>query len=83
MLKLASDVLLPSFLQIINISLHTGVFPDELKEARVFPNHKGGPSEDPSNYRPISILPIVSKVIEKHVTKHLFAYLSPNIYLLI
>ena len=65
MLKLASDVLLPSLLQIINIGLHTGVFPDVLKEARVFPIHKGGPSEDPSNYRPISILPIVSKVIEK------------------
>ena len=56
----------------INISLHTGVFPDVLKEARIIPIHKGGPSEDPSNYRPISILPIVSKVIEKHVTKHLF-----------
>ena len=38
--------------------------------------HKGGPSEDPSNYRPISILPIVSKVTEKHVTKHLFGYLN-------
>ena len=60
----------------INISLHTGVFPDVLKEARVIPIHKGGPSEDPSNYRPIPILPIVSKVIEKHVTKHLFAYLN-------
>ena len=49
----------------INISLRTGVFPDDLKEARVFPIHKGGPSEDPSNYRPTSILPIVSIVIEK------------------
>ena len=68
MLKRASDVLLPSLLQMINISLHTGMFPDELKEARVFPIHKGGPSEDPSNYRPISILPIVFKVIEKHDT---------------
>ena len=76
MLNLASDVLLPSLLQMINISLHTGIFPDVLKAARVFPIHKGGPSEDPSNYRPISILPIVSKVIEKHVTKHLFAYLK-------
>ena len=76
MLKLASEVLLPSLLQMINISLHTGVFPETLKDARVFPIHKGGPSEDPSNYRPISILPIVSKVIEKHVTKHLFAYLN-------
>ena len=70
MLNLASDVLLPSLLQMLN------VFPDVLKEARVFPIHKGGPSEDPSNKRPISILPIVSKVIEKRVTKHLFAYLN-------
>ena len=54
MLKLASDVLLPSLLQIINISLHTGVVPDVLKEARVFPIHKGGPAEGPSTYRPIS-----------------------------
>ena len=76
MLNLASDVLLPSLLQMINISLHTGVFPDVLKEEGVFPIHKGGPSEEPSNYRPISILPIVSKVIEKHVTKHLCAYLN-------
>ena len=75
MLNLASDVLLPSLLQMINISLHTGVFLDVLKEARVFFIHKSGPSEDPSNFRPISILPIVSKVTEKHVTKHLFACL--------
>ena len=79
MLNLASGVLLPSLRQMININLHTGIFPDVLKEARVFPihkGHKGGPSDDPLNYRPISILPIVSKVIEKHVTKHLLAYLN-------
>ena len=75
MLILASDVLLPSLPQMINISLHTGVFPDVLKEARVFPVHEGGSPEDPSNYRPISILPIVSKVIEKNM--------SPSIYLTI
>ena len=76
MLNLASDVLLPSLLQMINISLHTGVFSDVLKEARVIPIHKGGPSEDPSNCRPISILPIVSKVIEHLLAKHLLAYLN-------
>ena len=75
-LKFAPDVLLPSFLQMINISPHSGVFPDVLKEAGVFPIHKGGPSEDPSNDRPIWISPIFAKVIEKHVTKHLFAYLN-------
>ena len=47
-----------------------------LKEARVVSIHKGGPPEDPSNYRPLSILFIVSKVIEKHIDKQLFAYLN-------
>ena len=78
MLKLASDVLLPSLLHIINISLYSCIFPNVLKEARFFPIHKGGLFEDPSNYRPTSILPIVSKVNEKHVTKHLFAWLNKN-----
>ena len=41
--------------------IHTGVFPDVLKEARIIPIHKGGPSEDPSNYTPISILPRVCR----------------------
>ena len=58
----------------INISLHTEVFPDKLKEARVLLIHETSLDEGPSNYWPISILPIVSKVIEKHVT---------NTYLLI
>ena len=80
LIKLAAEVLAPSLLQMINISLHTGVFPDVLKIARVFPIHKGGPKENPSNYRPISILPIISKIIEKHVTKHLPAYLTNTSY---
>ena len=72
MLKLAFDV----FSSTNDISLPTGVFPDELREARVLLIHKTGLDEDPSNYWPISILPIVSKVIEKHITIHLFAYLN-------
>ena len=37
---------------------------------------KGGSKSDPSNYRPISILPTVSKIFEKHVNKHLMNYLN-------
>ena len=55
MLKLASDVLLPSLLQMTNISIHKNVFPDVLKYARITPIHKGGQYEDPSNNRPISM----------------------------
>ena len=51
-------------------------FPESLKLAKIKPIHKGGTKSDPSNYRPISVLPVISKIVEKHVTKHLFAYLK-------
>ena len=60
----------------INRSFQSGHFSDILKLAKLRPIHKSGPKTDPSNYRPISIIPILSKVIEKHVTKHLFAFLN-------
>ena len=75
-LKNAAGAIIPSLLQIINISIHTGQFPDILKYAKVFPIHKGGDESNPSNYRPISVLPLISKIIEKHVAKHLFRYLN-------
>ena len=71
-LKLSSDVIAHPLLQIINISIHTGTFPDNLKLGKILPIFKGGAKSDPSNYRPISIFSVISKIIEKHVTKHLF-----------
>ena len=52
------------------------MFPDTLKVAKVNPIYKSGPKDDPANYRPISILSVLSKIIEKHVTKHLFAFMN-------
>ena len=75
MIKLTAAVIAPYLLKIINIGIQTGSFPQLLKNAKRFPIYKGGPKNDPSNYRPISILPI-PKLIEKHVTKHLFMYLN-------
>ena len=63
---------------IINTSIVTGVFPDEWKHAIVCPSFKQGDIEDPSNYRPISLLPILSKVLEKIVANQLTDYLSEN-----
>ena len=59
---------------IINLSLRTGIFPDCLKLARVTPIPKGGDSTNAGNYRPISVLPIFSKVFEKVVYKQFYAY---------
>jgi len=50
---------------IYNASLESGIFPDKLKIAKVIPVHKKGDSRDVSNYRPISLLPVFSKLLEK------------------
>ena len=63
---------------IINKSLMTGIFPDKLKIAIVSPIYKGKESDPHEfcNYRPISLLPTISKVFEKVVHKQLYEYLN-------
>ena len=75
-IKLAVDSLSQSIARLINKSIESGEFPSQLKIAKVFPVFKGGDKSDPSNYRPISILPTISKSFKKHVNKHLMAYLN-------
>ena len=46
-------------------SIETDVFPNRLKEAQVTPLHKKNNALDKTNYRPVSVLPIFSKIFEK------------------
>ena len=55
-----------------------GIFPDDWKAARVTPVHKSGPTDDPSNYRPISVLPVVVRLFEKLVYDQMYSYLNDN-----
>ena len=80
-IKLAADILSPSITLLINRSIIRGQFPSQLKCAKVFPIFKSGTKTDPSNYRPISILPTISKIFEKHINHHSMGYL--NKYMLI
>ena len=50
-----------------NKSLKTGVFPDDWKRCNVTPVHKGASSSAPGNYHPISVVPVVVKILEKVV----------------
>ena len=59
---------------IFNSSFKTGTFPDLLKIAKVCPVFKDGSKQDISNYRPISILPSFSKILEKLVYVRLYNY---------
>ena len=60
----------------INQSLRNGIFPDKLKIAKVIPIHKKGDTDKFENYRPISILPAISKIFEKVVYQQIFRYFT-------
>ena len=75
-LRMAADVLAPSITALINKSIETATFPSHLKVAKIFPIYKSGTKADPTNYRPISILPTFSKIFEKHINKHLIVFLN-------
>ena len=77
-LKDSASVMAPSLTHIVSLSLLTGVVPDEWKKARVVPLFKSGGQEIMDNYRPISILPVVSKISEKAVNVQLQLYLKQN-----
>ena len=63
---------------VINTSIVTGVFPTIWKHAIVTPLHKDGDVNEPNNYRPISLLPTFSKILEKIVGSQLTLFLESN-----
>ena len=74
-MKISADIIAPSITQILNLSIHTGIFPQCWKESKVVPLHKSGPTDKAENYRPISILPVLSKILERHVHDCLYHYI--------
>ena len=74
------DILLPTIINIINTSLSTGIVPHDLKTAVIKPLLKK-PSFDKNlqkNYRPISNLPFLSKILEKVILHKLLSHLQEN-----
>ncbi len=63
----ATEVISSPLSYIMNLSLKSATVPDDFKSARVLPKYKKGNRNDEGNYRPVSILPVVSKVLEKIV----------------
>ena len=64
-LKIGLPVISDSLCDIFDLSIATGVFPDSWKIAMVAPIFKSGQTDDQSNYRPISVLPVLSRIFEK------------------
>ena len=77
-LKEAASCVIEPLTHIVNLSLKTGIVPSICKRARVAPIHKAGDKSDPNNYRPISILPFIGKIIEYFVSQQLTEYMEDN-----
>lgn len=76
LVKKVAEQLSPIIVRIINECLSNGIFPDELKIARVTVIHKSGRKDDPNNYRAISVLPIFSKIFETVLNSRIIEYLD-------
>ena len=56
----------------------TGIFPNDLKVAIILAIHKSGCKTQCNNYKPISVLPAVAKILESFISKQLETYLEEN-----
>ena len=75
-LKLSAPVVTDTLTYMYNLCIDKNYFPNGFKKAKVIPVYKSGEKSDPANYRPISILSILSKPLEKHMNKHILNHLN-------
>ena len=76
LLKIGCNDLLPSLLYLYNSSIASGIFPDQWKISKITPIFKKGSRQDKDNYRPISVLSVLSKIVERYYGIHLISYLT-------
>ena len=75
-LKISAYAITDTLTYIYNLCIDKSHFPKKLKQAKVIPLHKSGDRANPSNYRPISLLSVLSKPLERHVQSHLHSHLK-------
>ena len=81
LLKIASDVIAKPLSNIFNKSLNSSDIPIEFNTAKITPIHKGNSKTELNNYRPISVLPIPSKILERAVYDQFYKYLNEHFML--
>ena len=80
LLKFIGNDISKHLTRIINLSFESGIFPEKLKVAKVVPIFKKGEIYLFDNYRPVSILPSISKVIEKIMHSQIYKFFVENDY---
>ena len=78
LLKKIEPVIANPLTKLINQCLNVGMFPDKLKIAKVIPLHKKEDIHTMDNYRPISLLPAISKIFERILYDQIYDYMSSN-----
>ena len=73
--KCSIDIYLDTLTHIINLSLSQGVFPSQLKTAKVIPLYKSNDKQLIKNYRPVSLLSVFSKIFERIVYNSLYSFI--------
>ena len=78
LLKSIKDVVSEKLASLFNLSMSIGVFPETMKLAEVVPLYKSKERFLTSNYRPISLLITISKILEKIIYKRTYEFLDKN-----
>ena len=78
LLMLIPDLIIIPLAHIINMSFNTGAYPELLKIVKVIPIHEGSSTQEVNNFRPISLLSIFDKTMEKIMHKSLSHFLEEN-----
>ena len=78
MVKICDDSIVKPLMMIFQSSLNLGRFPDNWKKGNVVPVYKKGDKSLPKDYRPVSLLPIFSKLFEKCIFDTLYSYFESN-----
>ena len=78
LIKDAADLIFKTLTMVLNSSLRKGIFPDVWKLARVTPIFKSGSKSEANNYRPISVISVFSRILERIVHDQVYEYLKAN-----
>ncbi len=78
LLRLSASAISQPLTYILNQSIKTAIFPDEWKTAKVVPLHKKNSTQLRQNFRPISVLSTLSKLLERHIHTHFYRFLVGN-----